>query len=65
MSETICVHNMFSPGLSLEFSRIELLHKSMNNMTSYCGLVDAKLRASDKDLPVQMIMKIPTKEIPG
>ena len=22
-------------------------------MSSYCGLVDAKLRASDKDLPVQ------------
>jgi hypothetical protein len=25
----------------------------MNNLLSYCGLVDAKLRASDKDLPVQ------------
>ena len=25
MSETISVHNMFSPGLSLEFSRIELV----------------------------------------
>ena len=25
----------------------------MNNQLSYCGLVDAKLRASDKDLPVQ------------
>jgi hypothetical protein len=25
----------------------------MNNMSSYCGLVDAKIRASDKDLPVQ------------
>ena len=25
---------------------------SMNNLSSYCGLVDAKLRASDKDLPV-------------
>ena len=24
----------------------------MNNMWSYCGLVDAKIRASDKDLPV-------------
>ena len=24
----------------------------MNNMSSYCGLVDAKIRASDKDLPV-------------
>ena len=24
----------------------------MNNQMSYCGLVDAKIRASDKDLPV-------------
>jgi hypothetical protein len=24
----------------------------MNNLSSYCGLVDAKKRASDKDLPV-------------
>ena len=26
----------------------------MNNLSSYCGLVDAKIRASDKDLPVLM-----------
>ena len=26
---------------------------SMNNLLSYCGLVDAKIRASDKDLPVE------------
>ena len=25
----------------------------MNNLSSYCGLVDAKIRASDKDLPVE------------
>ena len=24
----------------------------MNNLSLYCGLVDAKIRASDKDLPV-------------
>ena len=24
----------------------------MNNHSSYCGLVDAKIRASDKDLPI-------------
>jgi len=23
------------------------------NMLSYCGLIDAKIRASDKDLPVR------------
>ena len=26
----------------------------MNNLLSYCGLVDAKIRASDKDLPVRL-----------
>ncbi len=26
--------------------------KSMNNILSYCGLVDAKINTSDKDLPV-------------
>ena len=26
--------------------------KSMNNLLSYCGLVDARIRGSDKDLPV-------------
>ena len=25
----------------------------MNNLLSYCGLIDAKIRASDKDLPVK------------
>ena len=29
----------------------------MNNLSSYCGLVDAKIRASDKDLPVQKKLK--------
>ena len=27
----------------------------MNNLSSYCGLVDAKIRASDKDLPVCLL----------
>ena len=50
MSETISVHNMFSPGLSLEFSACN----SMNNLLSYCGLVDSRMRASDKYLPVEI-----------
>ena len=29
----------------------------MNNLSSYCGLVDAKIRASDKDLPVSKLLK--------
>ena len=28
---------------------------SMNNLLSYCGLIDAKIRDSDKDLPVRHI----------
>ena len=28
----------------------------MNNLSSYCGLVDAKIRASDKDLPVLILL---------
>ena len=39
---------MFFSGLSLEFSCIELVIQ----WTSYFGLVDAKIGASDKDLPV-------------
>ena len=28
--------------------------KSMNNLLSYCGLVDPRISASDRDLPVQV-----------
>ena len=34
----------------------------MNNLSPYCGLVDAKIRASDKDLPVTI--KIFKKGLP-
>ena len=30
----------------------------MNNLLSYCGLVDAKTRASDKDLPVSLFITL-------
>ena len=29
--------------------------KSMNNILSYCGLVDARIRASNKVIPVQLL----------
>ena len=35
----------------------------MNNLSSYCGLVDAKIRASDKDLSVNADCKITASEI--
>ena len=56
MSEKISVHYMFSPGLRLELSCIELVINSMNNLLSYCGLVDAKIRASEKDLLVTQFL---------
>ena len=31
---------------------------TMNNLSSYCGLVDAKIRASYKDLPVQTQLSV-------
>jgi len=33
----------------------------MNNLPSYCGLVDAKIRASDKDLPATFLVFIPQR----
>ena len=51
MSETISVHNMFSPVLSLEFSCIELVIQ----WTICCLILWVswwKIRASDKDLLV-------------
>ena len=32
--------------------------KSMNNILSYCGLVDVRINASDKDLPVSMFIQM-------
>ena len=65
----ICVHKMFLTcsdlGIFMYWTR-----NSMNNLLSYCGLVDAKIRASDKDLPVKqlfgtdtMVLKWPNWEI--
>ena len=35
------------------FCACSLFGKSVNNLMSYCGLVDARINASEKDLPVQ------------
>ena len=50
----ICVHNMFSPCSEL----VLFMHwtgKSMKNLLSYCGLVDVRISASEKDLPVMKV----------
>ena len=53
MSKSFSVHNMFSPCSELGIFTYCTCN-SMNNMSSYCGLVDAKIRASDKDLPLSL-----------
>ena len=42
----VYVHNMFC-----RYSELTIFMNN-DNLSSYCGLVDAKIRASDKDLPV-------------
>ena len=48
---TIFVHNMFSTcsklGIFIYWTR-----NSVNNVSSYCGLFDARISASDKKLPL-------------
>ena len=36
----------------------------MNNLSLYCGLTDSKMRASKKDLPVQLFQKELTEMLP-
>ena len=45
--KTIFVHNMLSTSIFFWNSR--------NNLLSYCGLTDAKMRTSEKDLNVQKL----------
>ena len=61
MSETISVHNMFSPRFELGIFMYWTCN-SMNNLLSYCGLVHAKIRVSDKDLPVTYLLRTITKQ---
>jgi hypothetical protein len=63
--KTIYVHNMFSTcselGIFMYWTR-----NSMNNLSSYCGLVDVRISASEKDLPVRfssillLVITLPT-----
>ena len=38
-----------------------MVRKSMNNLLSYLGLVDARISASEKDLPVMLHAKFLVK----
>ena len=55
-SKKNCVHSMFSPCSELVVF-MYWTGKSMNNLLSYCGLFDARIRASEKDLPVQNCLR--------
>ena len=50
VSNNFCTQHVL-PWFDLEIF-IFWNYNSINNLSSYCGLVDAKIRASDKDLPV-------------
>ena len=58
MSLSIEYHTKSDPPLMRRRTRLELgifkysTGNSMSNLSSYCGLVDARIRASEKDLPV-------------
>ena len=47
----ICVHNMFWQCSELKIF-MYWTGNSMDNLLSYCGLVDARINTSEKDLPV-------------
>ena len=49
--KTICVHNMFWLCCELGIF-VYSTGNSINNLLSYCGLVDARISTSEKDLPV-------------
>ena len=55
---------MFSPWIEMFSPCSELIvfmrwiGKSMNNLFSYCGLVDTRISASEKDLPVYLMWLI-------
>ena len=34
----------------------------MNNLLSYCGLIDSRMRASEKDLPVYILFTVQLKK---
>ena len=54
VAEIISVHDIFSLGLSLDFSCMYWTCNSMNNLSSFCGLT-----ASDTDSPTDKRTDVP------
>ena len=44
------------------YTTCTVTRNSMNNLSSYCGLVDARISASDIDLPVLMKIHFKSKQ---
>ena len=61
VNNNLCTKNVL-PRFELEIFMYWTCN-SMNNLSSYCGLVDAKKRDSDKDLPVLLTISSQTGKI--
>ena len=48
IQSNLCTHSTYSELAIFMFKT----HNSINNPLSYCGLVDARISASEKNLPV-------------
>ena len=52
------VYNFFFVCFCFDIqNNIYILYTTMNNLSSYCGLTDSRMRASDIDLPVQKVLQ--------
>ena len=51
---------MKTPLLVNLCQKLLFLHQLTHNLLSYFGLVDATLSASEKDLPVNLLIFVPT-----
>ena len=51
IQSNLCTHSTYSELAIFMFKT----HNSITNLLPYCGLVDARIRASDEDLPVYTV----------
>ena len=51
---------MKTPLLVNLCQKLLFLRQLTHNLLSYCGLVDAGISASEKDLPVNLLIFVPT-----
>ena len=61
-NKTICVQKMLSTSFELGIFMYWTCN-SMNNLLSYCGLVDTRISASKKDLPLSKNLTVKNIDI--